>query len=328
MPDPAALFKSISDPVRLRLLRLLAQEEVNVQELVAITGLSQPRVSKHLGLLRKQGLITQRREGTWSWYRLCKAEDAPGGAALLEPVVALAAQVAEAPEDDRGLHRVLAERQMRARDFFSGMADRWDAIRRHYEHPDLDVGMMGALVEPGIQVLDVGTGTGAILKSFAVTGARVLALDHTQPMLVRARELCRGENLPGVDFCAGGVENLPLRDECFDVVNCAMVLHHVARPARAVAEMARVTRPGGRVTVTSFCPHQQEWMREELAHQWLGFSQPEMEQFFTDAGLEPASWLSRGPLTGTGSGARWPDIFLTIARKTNGDSGLQQGAER
>ncbi len=328
MHDPAALFKSLSDAVRLRLLRLLAQEELNVQELVAITGLSQPRVSKHLGLLRDQGWVRQRKEGTWSWYRTCAPNDVPEADQLLAQVRRAADLLPEAAGDDRHLAAALDRRQLRTRAFFADMADRWDTIRKHYEHPDLEMGMIGALAETGVRVLDVGTGTGAVLPEFAAIGASVLALDHTLPMLIRARGMCRDEVLSGVDFCAGGVENLPLCNGSFDVVNCAMVLHHVARPARALAEMARVVRRGGRVTITSFCTHQQEWMRGELAHQWLGFSRVEMEEFFAAAGLRPVRWLQRGPLDGNGSGPRWPDIFLTVGVKTNGDTGSQQGVER
>ena len=89
--DPAALFHSLSDPSRLRLLRLLSRAELNVQELVAITGLSQPRVSRHLGVLRKQGWLRQRREGTWNWYRAVAPEEFPFGA----PLVAQVAETAD-----------------------------------------------------------------------------------------------------------------------------------------------------------------------------------------------------------------------------------------
>lgn len=322
MPDPAHLFQSLSDPVRLRLLRLLVREELHVQELVAITGLSQPRVSKHLGLLRKQGWVDQRKEGTRSWYRARSGDDAPGGMALLPSVLTLAGELPEASGDDERLVHALGARQAQAKAFFSAMADRWETIRLRYAQPEFDLGLMGGLAQPEARVLDVGTGGGALLPEFAATGARVMAVDLSLPMLVRARKRCRGQAAGEVDFCCGAAEALPVGDGVCDVVQCAMVLHHVAQPGRVVAELARVLRPGGRLAVTSFCAHHQEWMRSELAHQWLGFERTEMERFFRLAHVTPGRWLQRGPRSPDGSGngsgpnaADWPEVFLMTGIK-------------
>ncbi len=212
---------------------------------------------------------------------------------------------------------MVAARQLRTRDFFADMADRWEAVRRHYARQEFDLGMMGTLAEPGVRVLDVGTGTGSLLSDLAAAGARVLALDLSLPMLARARTQGRARSGGEIAYCCGAAEALPLPDGVCDVVHCAMVLQHVARPARVVAELARVLRPGGRVAVTSFCAHHQEWMRSELAHQWLGFTHTEMDRFFMSAGLRPVNWLQRGPRPADGPGngqgsapSAWPEVFL------------------
>ncbi len=321
--------------MRLRLLRLLARQELNVQELVAITGLSQPRVSKHLGILRQQEWVAQRREGTWSWYQACVPTLIPQGRVLFDQVLQLADSVADCAADDEGLAIALSARQAKARAFFSDMADRWETISRQYANSDLERGLIGALAEPGVKVLDVGTGTGALLPELVACGAWVVALDHSVPMLVKARGRCRGQEDQAVGFCAGEAGSLPLQSDSFDVVSGAMILHHAARPRQVIAEMARVTRPGGRVTVTSFVAHDQEWMREELAHQWLGFAQSELEYFYRSAGLEPTRWLQRGPQpaerNGSGHGAsapNWPDVFLISGVKIAencGTSARQEG---
>ena len=325
--DPAALFQSISDASRLRLLRLLFGQELNVQELVRITGLSQPRVSKHLAILRDQGWLRQRREGTWSWYRAELPEAFPAGELLFRQVLAAADGVEDARRDDHLLDLVLAARQSKTRDFFAGIADRWDEIRSEFEHPDIRIGALGALVDPSLKVLDIGTGTGAMLPVFAGAPRVVVALDNSQAMLVRARARCRAEGLVGVGFCAGDVDRLPFADGTFDACNCSMVLHHVSRPSAALQEIARVVKSGGKVMVTAFCSHQMSWMREELAHQWLGFTEEEVEGFFTAAGMVLNRYLVRGRQSGgegivrnTGPDGKpldWPEVFLATGTRVD-----------
>lgn len=322
--DPAALFRSVSDASRLRLLRLLAQEELNVQELVAITRLSQPRVSKHLGILRGQGWLRQRKEGTWSWQRTVAPENFPAGPDVFAQVLQVSALVPEAAVDDARLQGILADRRARTRDFFAGIADRWDLIRTRYEHPDIRLGVLGGLVDPRLKVLDIGTGTGAMLPVLGAAADLMIALDNSESMLARARALCLGAGLDRVRFTRADVARLPFADGAFDACCCSMVLHHVARPGQAVGEMARVLGPGGRLMITAFCRHRQEWMREELAHQWLGFDRAEIEAYLLEADLEPVGYLVRGrsPAPGAGTAGdhdgglvQWPDVFLSTARK-------------
>lgn len=320
-PDPAALFHSVSDECRLRLLRLLAREELNVQELVAATGLSQPRVSKHLGVLRDHGWLVQRKEGTRSWQKTVEPAGFPGGEDLFRTVLGAAGGLVSGAEDDGRLAAVLAGRDAGSQDFFAAIADRWDEFRAQFEHPDLRVGMVAALAAPGIRVLDIGTGTGALLPILAGAAGTVVAIDNSAAMLARATGLCRQQGLDRVRLCNADAVGLPFRDACFDACNCAMVLHHVARPAQAVREMARVIKPGGRLTVTTFCSHDQEWMRRELAHQWLGFEREEIERFLTTAGLTVVNHLRRGPVTtrenGLPGGGKvdWPEVQLVTAAR-------------
>jgi len=323
--SPAALFQSVSDDSRLRLLRLLGREELNVRELVRITGLSQPRVSKHLAVLREQGWITQRREGTWSWYQTVVPEDFGPGEQIFNQISRAADMVAEAGTDDGRLEVVLGDRRARAKDFFSGIADRWDTIRAEFEHPDIRMGAIGALVTSNLKILDIGTGTGAMLPVFAAAAETVVALDNSEAMLARARVLCRTEGLDNVEFCNADVGDIPFADGVFDACNCSMVLHHVVRPEAALAEMARVVRPGGKLMVTAFCRHEQIWMRDELAHHRLGFDRAEMEELFTGAGLDLNNYLVRGRSPGPESSAenvlpsagklQWPEVFLATGVK-------------
>jgi ArsR family transcriptional regulator len=323
--SPAALFRSVSDDSRLRLLRLLGSQELNVRELVRITGLSQPRVSKHLAVLRKQGWIRQRREGTWSWYAAVAPEDFGPGEPIFRQVFQAADMVPQAGADDGRLAVVLQERQDRAKDFFSGIADRWDTIREEFEHPDIRIGALSALVRPRLTILDIGTGTGAMLPVFAGAAASVVALDNSAAMLTRARALCRTEGLDNVAFCQADVLDIPFGDGVFDACHCSMVLHHVVRPEAALAEMSRVVRPGGQLMVTAFCRHEQTWMRDELAHHHLGFDESEIEELFAGADLRLNSFLVRGrnprcdataATVSPSSGKwEWPEVILATGVK-------------
>jgi ArsR family transcriptional regulator len=320
--DPVATFQAISDPTRLRLLRLLSREELNVQELVAILEMRQPSVSRHLGVLRDAGWVAQRREGTWSWYRAAGPDRFAGGADLHTAVAAAADGVPQAAADDARLGQVIAEREARGRELFAGAADHWDRIRRQYEHPDLQTGVVGALVPSGMRVIDVGTGTGALLPALAGAAAEVMAVDQSERLLARARRRCRDAGCDNVRFQQADVRALPFADRSFDAAYSSMVLHHVPEPAAAVAELARVVRPGGRVVIVEFTRHNLAWMRDELAHRWLGFDRVQLEDWLEDAGLVPERWLQRRRTAAlnddeTAAGGRegftWPDVLLTVA---------------
>ncbi len=320
--QPHHLLHATADGTRLRLLRLLAREELNVQELVRILGGGQPRVSRHLAVLRDAGWLRQRREGTWSWYAAVDAEDFAGGADLRAAVLAAAAGVPEAAADDAALTVALAARAGRARDFYAGAAAHWDDLRRAFDLPELNLAALVALVPPGLHVLDVGTGTGALLPLLVAAGCRVTAVDHSAPMLARARALGERHAWRNVRFQRADLQALPLRDAVCDAAFAAMVLHHVARPGPAVAEMARVVRPGGRVVLIDFTRHDQTWMREQLAHQWLGFDGPEVERWLRQAGLTPLSLTTRPagpPVAPAGcrraGAAAWPAVFLAVAAR-------------
>jgi ArsR family transcriptional regulator len=323
---PAALFQAVGDPTRLRILRLLGRGELTVQDMVQVLGLSQPGVSKHLAILREAGWLSHRKDGTWGWYGLADRSFLGDAADLRDAVLTLAGSVPEAAGDDEALRRVLTDRDRRTGEFFAGIAGAWDQIRPAFEAPDIQAGAVAALVPSGLAVLDIGTGTGALLPLLAGTGASVTAVDTSEAMLERARQLCEREQLAGVQFRSADVQALPFADGTFDAAYCSMVLHHVASPGQAVSEMARVVRPGGKVVVAAFTRHNLQWMREELAHQWLGFSREEMLALFDRHGLVPRRYLVRRPsqidLARVSlppglqdRGAVWPDVFLAVGEK-------------
>ncbi len=322
--SPAPLLQAVSDETRLRLLRVLHREELNVQELVRVLELRQPTVSRHLAVLREAGWVRQRREGTWSWYRATGAGEFPGDPELRRAILAAADAMGPAATDDARLAEAVAAREARGQEFFAGVADHWDRIRAQYEHPDLHAGVLAGLVPRGLRVADVGTGTGALLPLLATAADEVIAFDASAAMLRRARRLCRDAQLHNVRCERADVTALPVADGELDAVTCSMVLHHVARPAVAIAELARVIRPGGQVVLLEFTRHNLTWMREELAHQWLGFDRDQLAGWLAAAGLAPRRWLVRrrtrtdpdlAPAASGREGFTWPDVMLVVAER-------------
>jgi len=316
------VFKTLSDPTRIRILRLLEQEELIVGELMDILGMAQSRVSRHLAILREAGLLTDRREGTFVAYRL----DLPGEGPWRD-AWALARESmdgdATAARDDTLLRQALAARKARAnsgRSFFDEVGPEWDALRTAFGDDLLRARATAALVPPRLRVADIGTGTGVLALELAALGLDVVGLDQSRGMLETAREKVKaaGATLPGsVVFEEGDAHALPLEDASVDAVFAHMVLHSLQEPERAIEEMARIVRPGGRVILVDFMPHEHQWMEHELGLLWLGFEPDLLVAWISAAGLEAprieeyASETTRD----------LPASFVAAARKPGGQAG-------
>jgi SAM-dependent methyltransferase len=106
-----------------------------------------------------------------------------------------------------------------------------------------------ARVERSDEVLDVACGPGIVAAAFAQHAKRVVGIDLTPEMVAQARERCAREGLTNVSFEVGDVARLPYAPGSFSIVTCRYALHHVLDPASAIAEMARVCKPRGRIVI-------------------------------------------------------------------------------
>ena len=289
--DP--LLRALADPTRLRIMRLLSAMELAVGELAQVLGQSQPRVSRHIRILCDAGLAERRKEGSWVFLRSAIGEDrAPplGQAAARLLAVAEgddAAFAARCAEDRRHLAAIRAARAANAESWFARHADEWDTLRGLHS-PDgtveaalqsaLGSGMLGAL-------LDVGTGTGRMAELFAARASKVTGIDNSPEMLRLAR--ARLQQLPAdqIDLVQGDFMGLPFADASFDTVLFHQVLHYALQPEAALAEAARVARPGGRIAVVDFAAHEREELRSQHAHARLGFSDEQMLALLSQAGF-------------------------------------------
>jgi ArsR family transcriptional regulator len=284
--EAASLYRLLGDEARLRLLRLLARERLNVTELTRILGLAQSGVSRHLGLLGDAGLVAEERDGGFTYYRLAEAAGGDGVrrglTSLLEAQFEGAAGDRALAADEARLQEVLRVR----RENFE--VHRGDGSEAHQLVPGRSwaawARALGHLLPPW-HVADLGCGEGYLALEAARWARRVTAVDRSPDVLARARALARRRGVRNVVWKRGEIEHLPLASCSADVALLSQALHHAADPSRALAEAVRITTPGGRVLVLDLKTHDQGWVRKELGDRWLGFEPGDLEAWLQTAGL-------------------------------------------
>jgi len=280
-----AALKAAGEPTRLRILALLAEAELTVSDLTEILRQSQPRLSRHLRLLTEAGLVDRFREGSWAFFRLGER----GGTAEVARVLIgrLKSDDAIVLRDRERLAAVRTSRAAAAQNYFRRHAAEWDRIRRlHVADAAVESAIRTALADKPIRsLLDLGTGTGRMLELFGADIERGLGLDLSLDMLALARARLDRAGLKHCSVRHGNIYDLALSRDSFDVVIIHQVLHFLDDSARAIAEAARVLRPGGRLLVVDFAPHDLEFLREEHAHRRLGFATETVTQWLQAAGL-------------------------------------------
>ena len=292
-------LKAAGEETRLRVLALLAEAELTVSDLTDILRQSQPRISRHLKLLVEAGLVERFREGTWAFFRLAEhGAGADVARALIERLNAADQTIAR---DRERLTSVRQARAAAAQAYFRAHAAEWDRIRKlHVADEAVEEAIRAALAEkPFRSLLDLGTGTGRMLEMFGPAIERGLGLDLSLDMLLLARDRLERAGLRNCSVRQGDIYDLPLANDSFDVVILHQVLHFLDDGARAIREAARVLRPGGRLLVIDFAPHEQEFLREQFAHRRLGFAPDTVTQWITASGLEPVMHKSLTPEPGS-----------------------------
>jgi ubiquinone/menaquinone biosynthesis C-methylase UbiE len=279
-------LKAAGEATRLRILTLLAEAELTVSELTDILRQSQPRLSRHLRLLAEAGLVERFREGSWAFFRLAERG---GGAEIARTLIGrLDADDAIVVRDRERLAAVRAARAAAAQNYFGRHAAEWDRIRKlHVADAAVEDAIRSALADKPIRaLLDLGTGTGRMLELFAGGIERGLGLDLSLDMLAVARARLDRAGLKHCSVRHGDIYDLALPRDSFDVVIIHQVLHFLDDSAHAIREAARVLRPGGRLLVVDFAPHDLEFLRGEYAHRRLGFAAEAVAQWLEAAGLD------------------------------------------
>ncbi len=293
--DLVAALKAAAEPTRLRILKLLSAGELNVKDLTLILGQSQPRISRHLKLLHEAGLIDRFREGSWVFFYVA---DGTRGGELVRRILDTADLTDTAlVRDEERAAVVKRERERAAQTFFEAHAADWDRIRAlHVAEADVEAAIAEMLGSGPFDLLvDLGTGTGRILELLGDRYVHGLGIDLNQSMLAYARSKLSHAGLEKAQVRHGDLYNLSIEDGAATAIVMHQVLHFLSDPARAIREASRIMAAGGKLLIVDFAPHTLEELRERFAHERLGFSTQQIEEWMRAARLIPGTARTLSP---------------------------------
>jgi ArsR family transcriptional regulator len=289
------VLRAAAEPTRLRILTLLAREELAVLELTRILGQSQPRVSRHLKLLAEAGLVERFPDGAWVFYRLIG--EGPARQVIDRALALISPTDATLLRDAERLLVVSAERAGEAAAYFGENAERWDEIRSLYTAESaVEAAILAAAGEgPFERLVDLGSGTGRMLTLLGDRARAAIGLDLSRQMLNIARSHVAAAGLGRCELRHGDILKTGLAGGLADLVVVHQVLHYLGEPGAAVAEAARLVAPGGRLLVVDFAPHGLEFLRAEHRHRRLGFLDDEMARWLGAGGLGEVTAIALPP---------------------------------
>jgi ArsR family transcriptional regulator len=278
-------LKAAGEPTRLRILALLRRGDLSVGELVQILDQSQPRLSHHLKTLTLAGLVERLPEGSWVFYR---AQSKDWAGRILSAVFDEINLDASPFSDDRAA--LIKVRQSRARSaemYFSEIAESWDRLRAlHYPETAIEEALLASIEgESFDRIVDLGTGTGRMLALLAPYAQEAEGLDLSHHMLTVARANLNRAEVSNARVRQGDATQTPFESASADLVMVHQVLHYLEQPEDVIAEAARILKPGGRLLVIDFAPHDLEFLRETQGHRRLGVREEDMTAWADAAGL-------------------------------------------
>jgi SAM-dependent methyltransferase len=319
---------ALADTTRNRILLLLERQALTVSELCAIMQLPQSTVSRHLKALADSGWISARAEGTSNLYTMTReaASDADGldsSARQLWTLVREQAWATPAATQDQGrLEGVLAQRRIRSQQFFSSAAGQWDRFREELFGDRFHLSALLALINPDWIVGDLGCGSGQVTAALAPFVSHVVAVDASPEMLQTAGDRVAGAS--NVDLRRGDLEALPIDDGRLDAAVLALVLHHAPDPAKALSEVARVVKAGGRLLIIDMLPHDRDSYRQQMGHVWLGFAHDHIRGLLTDAEFTGLRLVALPP----DARAKGPALFVATATRIHVSASSASSTEK
>lgn len=312
-PRTEEVLRALADSVRQKTMQVLIMEELSVSELVDVVQLPQSTVSRQLKVLREAGLIRDRRLGKTTLYRASEiGKEAEGVDRLLmdwlrrQPVSATI--------------RKRLERRLRSRDrggvgFFERLGKRWDELRISAFGEAFAFEAVMALLPSDWTVADIGCGTGFLLPALADHFHHVIAVEPAHAMLECARQRVVEHGATNVTYHHGELGVVPIEDSTCDLAIACLVLHHVPEPAAALAEMHRITRPGGRVLILEQDTHENQAFYETMQDHWWGFEAKELIARMQAAGFERIRRHELQSAGGRSSSMEAPDLYVLAGER-------------
>lgn len=302
----STILKALADENRIRLLRLLSREVLNVQELCEILDLPQSRVSRHLSILRANEMVHDQREGSRVYYSLAKLD---GDFELISSYLNGISQQ-EHPDLER-MEAVIRRRTRQSRDFAEEQASHWDELGAELHSSTAALLCLAELMHGDRVCADLGTGTGLLLPILSCSSSKVYAVDHSSEMLGYAEERCRNQGVANVEFLRCDLNEVDKHlPELCDCIMLHFVLHQLSRPRSIIETMARCLNTNGNLVIVDRTKHDDEVAREKFGSLWLGFEASFVEEALRNAGLERVRYHQ---LPSDADGAR--GIFVATATK-------------
>lgn len=310
-------LRAIAEPTRLRILMLLSTGELTVKDLTQVLGQSQPRISRHLKLMHDAGILSRVQEGSWVYFRLT---DSQAHAAMLGALMMqFSSHTGDFRRDRERAEAIRRQRVETAQAFFASHASQWDELRAlHADEAEVEAQICTLLdIQNGDLLIDMGTGTGRVLELLAGRFNRAIGIDTNQHMLGYARARTQASQFSHVQVRQGDICNLTLQDDTADAVIMHQVLHYLPDPRRAIAEAARILRPEGRLLVVDFAAHTVDRLRDEFAHQRLGFANEQMTDWLDENRLKVSVHRELPPANAGVKEGLTVSIWLATARSTS-----------
>ena len=303
----SAILKALADENRIRLLRLLSCEVLNVQEICEILSCPQPRVIRHLSILRGVGLVQDQREGSRVYYSLAPLE---GPLDMISGYLQTISEQ-EHPDFER-LDAVLRRRTSDSQAFAREKAGHWDQLGRELHSSTAALIALAQMASGERVVVDLGTGTGLLLPILANFAGKVYAVDHSEEMLSAARRRCEEQSISNVEFICSGIDELAnaLPEPC-DCLFTHFVLHQLSSPEKTISAAAQCLKPHGQLVIVDRTKHDDEDARTRFGSIWLGFEKETISQWLERGGLSDVVYheLPADPNLAS------PSVFVASARK-------------
>ncbi|MDZ4742952.1 MAG: metalloregulator ArsR/SmtB family transcription factor [Verrucomicrobiota bacterium] len=283
MSSTLKVWKILTDPTRLRILRLMEKEALTVSELQEILSMGQSRISTHLSQLTKAELLSAKREGKRTYYALTPV---PESKQIAQVALQAASELPESAKDQAGLNLVLHKRKETARLYFNQVAGRFGKNYGPGRSWQAFAQMLLPLLPENLVIADLGAGEGLVSQLLARSAKKVIAVDHSEKMVQFGREQAKKNGLKNLEFRQGDIEEPPLDEESVDIVLLSQALHHAANPRRALAAARKLLRPSGKLVILDLNEHNFDQARQMYGDHWLGFSQGDLRKWIEEAGFE------------------------------------------